>query len=149
MMAHLDDQELADWLAGEGSAVACEHLYACDACRQEAQALEATLGSFREVMRTATRLPRPLAAPSPARRGWQAQLAAAALLLMAGGLWLSTPAHPTRPPVVVQQDADDLLLREIDAEVQRSVPEALEPVSVLVAERNQAALSGSSAKENR
>ncbi len=149
MIAHLDDQELADWLAGEGSNGAREHLYACAICRQELQSLEATLRRFREAVHAAAQLPRPLPTPATARRHWQAQFAAAALLLLAGALWWSAPTPQPRPTIVVQQDADDLLLREIDADVQRSVPEALEPVTVIVAARDRMALAQISGKENQ
>ncbi len=144
MKSHLTDEELSEWLAGVANHEAMEHCLACAACRNEAQALRAGITDFAFAVRAeaaraqaATANGRSWLDPAP----WQLNkilAAVAALLLFAAVLFL-VPHGGSPPAAVARQDADDLLLKEINADIQREVPSALEPAAVIVAERNRLA----------
>ena len=159
MTAHWTDEQLSDWLAGDGEsaseAEAEERLRECELCRLEAEQLRTTVVQLASAIRTeAARSQPPLRMPALMRPSFVLSrwAVAAALLLIGSALLISTPtprrsyvAQPDTHAVrqdssALRQDNDsdnDLLLQQITADVQRDIPIALEPATVIVAERNQ------------
>jgi len=157
MTSHLTDEQLSGWLAGDGESLANaqECLRGCECCRQEAEELRTTVVQLASAIRTEAARAQPLlpmpsfARPAFAPARWAL---AAALLLIGAALLISTPtphrSYVAQPelyaarPDAVRQDNDsdnDLLLQQITADVQRDIPVALEPATVIVVERNQLA----------
>jgi hypothetical protein len=145
MNKHLTDEQITAWLAANPDALTREHLQHCAECTREAEQLQSLVARFGETMR------REAAATEPRRELRphfsfvslrQALAGVAALLLLASALLLS-PSAPLRqqnsPTAAVQQDPDDVLLMEVQSDVQRDVPLALEPAVLIVTERNRLA----------
>ena len=144
MNQHLTDEQITAWLAASPDASTREHLQHCAECSQEADQLQSLVARFGETMR------REAAATEPRRELRphfsfvslrQALAGVAALLLLASALLLapSAPQQQNSPTAALQQDPDDVLLMEVQSDVQRDVPLALEPAVLIVTERNRLA----------
>jgi anti-sigma factor RsiW len=142
MTTHLSDEQLTEVLLGSANEETAGHVRDCAACRAEA-------GDIREMIAEYTQLARAQADArvlppinvsrkqvqnfSPQRLSWVASFA---LLAVAVFMLMMTPS-PRRPVSAPVQDADDALLVDIQEDLAREVPEALEPAAALAAERNR------------
>jgi hypothetical protein len=176
-MKHLTDDQLAAWLAGEGNDASgssdasgsnhecAVHLEQCGQCRSEANQLRDGVSRYRFAVRRAAaegESSRLSHAPAPARttalrRLRWAGAGALAVVLLAGGGWLTRPHGSTQvagnfpistpkptddaPPI-----SDDELLEAVNNDLSRDVPQALAPVSALTLARNQIA-SGAAGRQ--
>lgn len=128
MSTHLSDEQIAEMLIGAPSAGTDRHLQTCEDCRAQVASLEGVLGNFRS---SANQLsggeyrPIPLPPrPSFSRLGFT--LAAAVLAVI--GIVSVQNWQPTKPlPAILLSDV--ALLIQIDAQVSRGIPEAMEPLS--------------------
>ncbi len=145
---HLTDSEFADLLAGEFPGQIAElHLAACEYCRQELQAVDGSLGSFRQMSTAWAQAEAPRRVPMPSRLAlhlglrpsWGAGLAAtamAALLAVGMGLPGSTSVHENvaAPAVVAPSNTelanDNRLMLSIDQELNSQAQPAV-PASEL------------------
>ncbi len=125
MNAHLSVEQIDACLVGEANLETDRHLNECAHCRAELARVQQTFGSFRDSVHhvavspqtwtvKATRSPLPLSRLS---------LAFAAIALC---IFLVFSLH--RKPAVKAVD-DDALLSQIDAEVSRTVPGPMEPLT--------------------
>ncbi len=125
--AHLDEDELAEYLAGRmaagGRERAARHLAECAACAADAREMQA-----------------PGAAALPARRRqWRAALAAAAVLVVgAGGAvwWRLRQPRPAPAPVAVLRDAGVMVRLEADGTLEGIAVPAAEAGWIAEAMRN-------------
>jgi hypothetical protein len=143
---HVNDDELAEYLAGEAQAATAQHLQSCSTCSSEAALVKQSLQSFKAWthQRAAAEQPK-LKVFSFASRVenrsftlWFSWSAVLALIVIALGLMV-TPSQKPIPQAVQssQPDADDALLMEVQQDLDRSVPQALAPAAMLAAERNR------------
>ena len=147
MNKHLTDEQITAWLAANPDASTREHLQHCAECTQEAEQLQGLVARFGETMRREAAATEPRRALRPfAHFSFvslrQALAGVAALLLVASALLLAPSAPPRQqnsPTAALQQDPDDVLLMEVQSDVQRDVPLALEPAVLIVTERNRLA----------
>jgi hypothetical protein len=157
MKAHLSDEELAEWL--RGCAVEAEsHLRECADCRAEAEALRAAIRVGRQWVGTRAernqvfwmrqqRLIRERIEHRPPGflpRGLVLATAAVVLCVM---LFLTRSPRPTVP--AGNDDADNVLLQQVESEVAQDYPSALAPAVLLSQERSAALSAGTAPNLNR
>jgi hypothetical protein len=165
-MKHLSDEQFAEWLAGEASPEAQEHVRGCELCSREAAGLRDQISRYALAVRRqaagseSSRLVRKL---TPARtllfrRLRWAGAAALALLLAAQTGWMMRPHRSVPIPTQATNPApqpppptmsDDELLEAVNNDLNRDVPRALAPVSALTIARNQIAASNSAASNRQ
>ena len=129
---HLNEDQFSACLAGETSPAADRHLRDCAACRAELESFEATLADFRGAVRAwsedrAGALRTSAAVTANPRHGRQLiwAVALAALFAIAS---LVLPRFERERSAGI----DAALLNRVDAQVSRSVPSSLEPLTRLV-----------------
>lgn len=141
MTTHLSDEQLTEVLLGSANEETAGHVRDCAACRAEAGDIREMIAEYTQLARAqadARVLPpinvrhKPVQNFSPQRLSWAASFA---LLAVAVFLLMMTPS-PRRVSAPVA-DADDALLIDIQEDLTREVPEALEPAAMLAAERNR------------
>lgn len=167
MNAHITDEELLDVMNGRAADHVASHLVQCDECWNQAQQVKDTLTGFTSTMRfeaaraEAATLRRPVRIRSASHRLRWAMAAAAGLVLAASALLSyyqpsaglagngqrisavsQVTTAQTRVPEATgvppeQEGADDALLMQVQDDMDRELPEALQPVALIVAERNQ------------
>ncbi len=144
-MKHLDEEQFAAVIAGEADEEAQKHALHCYECSVEVERMRQFLGEFRQAISAVAERPRRFQPVQLPVTRWRMALAAAAmacLILVAGVLLQSAKRRDVGPAAPIQQqaqkeDADDQLLLEIDQDISRSSPRALEPASLIVAARNK------------
>lgn len=130
--SHLSPAQLSEWVLGERGAEAVRHVESCPVCRGEIHQFEAAIGGFRGSIRewTEGQLPyRPHMPRSDKRPLFRWALAAAAVLALM--LVVQSVRMKIQRPVPATDDA--ALLTQIDQEISRTVPAAMDPLSALVA----------------
>lgn len=173
-MKHLTDEQLAEWLAGTSSSETESHLESCAQCRTEALQVRDGISRYTLSMRQqsaqaqSTRVAGNFVPPKEVglhRWRW-AGLAVMALLLAVPTAWImkSRPPVPPSPatvsapvnPAATAQMSDDELLKAVNNDLNREVPQALAPVSAITNARNKiaaasggAALPGNDSNKNR
>jgi hypothetical protein len=145
MNQHLTDEQITACLEASPDASTREHLQQCAECTQEAEHLQSLVARFGETMRreAAATEPRRELRPHFSLVSLRQALAGVVALLLLASVLLLAPSAPPRPQnsptAAVQQDPDDVLLMEVQSDVQRDVPLALEPAVLIVTERNRLA----------
>ena len=135
MNRHLTSDQIDGWLAGDRSPDVERHLHLCNACADELSRSTETLALFRGAVRSwsadqskeltgQARGPRP-SSPS-ALHWWRIGLAFAAMLVL-----LVVPILRHRHAVEMAKK-DDLLLRQVDQEISRSVPAPMQSMAKLI-----------------
>jgi predicted anti-sigma-YlaC factor YlaD len=133
MTHHLTSEQISESILGEPDPRIAEHLENCPACRAELGNFRQALGEFRGAVRcwseNQAQAALAVSAPPSESRSWIAshQLALA-LLLAAVCILTSILWHPG--PNALSNDA--VLLNQVDAQVSRSVPSSMEPLTKLV-----------------
>jgi hypothetical protein len=143
--AHLSAKEISRWLVEGPSLESEEHLQGCWSCqaklaeaREPLTALRAAVVAWSEAQPAAP--VRTVAVTSSAYRGLRlwlpAGLALAAMVLAAilfgGGAFRVHPALPQHAATLSEPD-DAVLMEQVDAEVSEAVPDAMAPLTDLVA----------------
>ncbi len=127
MSEHLSDRQFSEWMAGERPEELVAHVGVCAACRGEVARFDALLGSYREGVRS-------MSAEAPVIRvptaRWVPRLVLAGALAT---LLAAITLYPPRPaPVVAAVEVSDLVLFEqVNAQLARRVPGAMEPLAAL------------------
>jgi hypothetical protein len=158
MTAHLNDEQLAQWMLGDHDPEAAHHLTQCDACRASIDELECSIRDYRDSI------------VSEAERGqifWTKQglairdrvrarrfgpplrwayAATMALVLGAALLVIQTPRP--QQPVVTSNSADDALLQQVENDVARQYPIALAPAALIAEERDGAVSANNTTSVN-
>lgn len=156
MNSHLNDDQFTDALAQLSGERERLHLEECEECRSRMEAASALFHSFGQQARQAAdrkdefwtrqRLVIASRLEQSARRGvmqvvWGAVAATAAALV----IWVamsdvpSKPVQPVPRQVATQHENDELLLRQVEAALERGSPSALAPAEVLTHELNLSA----------
>ena len=142
---HLSDAQFAAFALGERAAAA-EHIAACEHCRHEAESLAAGLLRFREQAHAAAARDdffwARQRAQVRARVPWTERpllrwaSTAVAAIVLAGALLLVRVPAPQPEPLPNPDAADEALLLEVQNDVGRYAPAALQPAQALADERN-------------
>jgi hypothetical protein len=148
--AHLSSEDISRWTAGERADECARHLGECLLCRAEVARLESVLDAFGGAVREwgaaqpCGELPRAWQADRAARN-WRMRrlrwsLAAACLVVLAAiPVWKN--ARDRRIAAEAAR-ADAMLLEQVNRQVSRTAPAALEPLMNLVAWENFPAEAG-------
>lgn len=135
---HLTEDELSAWVAGERGPAVLRHLSCCSACQAEALLLETTLLGFRGAVRewsreyeTSAVMP-PAAAVDSAFFTFNRACLAMAVAIVCVLLGVSLrPGNSARRPG--NSLTDRALMSQVDDQISRTVPSAMEPLLDLVA----------------
>lgn len=126
-MTHLSKEQIAQWISGDRSAEAASHIAGCCECRDRVAGFEDVVARFRSAVGS-------VPAPPPtwrARRtvAWPhlVAVAAIALFLLAPLYW---EREARRRAAIERQDAQ--LLQQVDSEISRAVPDAMDPLVKMV-----------------
>jgi hypothetical protein len=150
---HLSDEQWVDLTGVEGDAAARQHLTDCAACARELEGLRGAIEKYQRAARESAERPeshwlrqratvvsRAMGKPAMPRLAW---FAAAAIVTLAA-LSLVREHPPAQPAPVAtaqlqetQAESDSALLADVQRQVQREVPRALQPAELLVEEMNQ------------
>ncbi|PSH04701.1 MAG: hypothetical protein CXZ00_04800 [Acidobacteria bacterium] len=162
-MKHVTDEQLAGWLAGEADSETQEHVQRCEQCHAEATAVRRGISRYALAVRRESAYahracmakeiaPRKLLALHRLR--WFAA-GVLALLLAAQTAWMMKPrsgATTSQSATSVEvnlgpaiQMSDDELLNAVHNDLNRVVPQALAPVSVITIARNDIAAASTGA----
>lgn len=141
MSRHLSAEQIDAVILGETSPATEEHLRHCADCQEELARLTVAFTSFRDsVHRLASREHTYPRTPDPAHR-WAAfsrlslAVVAMAVCVLLVILVSQRPSQQSR----AQAASDAALLSEIDAEVSRTVPSTMEPLTEFVPNDRSAA----------
>jgi hypothetical protein len=135
MKEHLSSREISEWATGTRPREAENHLHKCAECREELTRLHGTLSDFRDSLRSwsaAEGVPPRLAwRPESPHRTHRVRWALVAMAMM---VLVAIPVYRAREQRrVVDTSAEDaVLLEQIDANVSRTVPATMEPLTRLV-----------------
>ena len=134
MNEHLSPEDISRWIAGERTPELQRHAGECEACSARLDLMESAIEEFRGSVHdwsAAQSAPAPhIAWDRPVRhlaRTWI--LAAASLLILASGPVYRHFRQQARAAEMARADA---LLRQVDAEISRAVPQTMEPLVSLV-----------------
>jgi hypothetical protein len=145
MIAHLSSEQLAECILGQPDAELARHVQGCPRCRAELLQFRAALGEFRGAVRgwsgeqAGAMLSNAAAVPQP--RSFRASHQLAWALLIAAVCFIASFVVPGHRGGSVVNEAgyeagnDALLLSQVDAQVSRSAPSAMEPLMKLVVEK--------------
>ncbi len=151
-MNHLTEEQISAWVARMGTRAEDQsqneeqHVRKCAACREEIERALDTLSLFRASVWTWAQQSEGVAAPAEAaltpRRPaalqswcWQYRWAAAAaamVLLLAMIPITRNWQQEQRERELARHRADEMLLQQVNAELSRSVPASMEPLTSLV-----------------
>lgn len=126
MSQHLSGEQLSAWVAGDRPAEVAEHCAACPVCRDEVTWFEGALSGFRDGVRL-------MAAPRPAFEIPERRWGFAPRWALAGALaavLAAIPLYRGGSPAPVEI-SDSVLLDQVNAQLARRVPGAMEPLSAL------------------
>ncbi len=135
-MKHLSDDQIDGCLIGAGSAEEREHLAECAECAARFDAVAKPMGLFREVLLETAHQPvavREVRVPSRVRAWSLAFAAVAAALLIAVAVPMYRQRSPEVAVVTITEVDDDALLRQVQAEVSRSVAPPMQQLELLMA----------------
>jgi hypothetical protein len=134
---HLSEDQIAEWVLGTRDDFASRHLETCRACSVEVKELRSTISCFRDSIHAAAerddsywrKRQHAITEHASARDWYPLHWAWVAALLL------------TRTPSPLQnkatEDADKVLLQEVQGDLAREVPEALAPAVLIAEERNE------------
>jgi hypothetical protein len=153
---HLSPEQLSEWVLGERSNQVIRHVTSCATCQTQIKQFEEILGGFRASVREWSEEQLPSSSPVisskiiPSRRGRPYAWAVTAVYVMAalvvvvllrhGSMWQAFNSPPMatesahvdmQPQVSAKEEA--ALFAQIDQEISRTVPAAMDPLSKLVA----------------
>jgi hypothetical protein len=142
---HLSEDQIAEWVLGTRDDFASRHLETCRACSVEVKELRSTISCFRDSIHAAAerddsywRKRQHAITEHASARDWYplhwAWVAAMVMVLVAA-LFLTRTPSPLQNKAT--EDADKVLLQEVQGDLAREVPEALAPAVLIAEERNE------------
>ena len=145
MSKHLGEDQIAEWMLGASDEFVSRHLAACHACSAAVEELRSAISGFRDSIHATAqrdhsfwRNQQLAIAQRASARGWYslgwAWVAAMAMVLIAA-LFLTRTPNP--PQNAATEDADNVLLQEVQGDLAREVPKALAPAVLIAEERNE------------
>jgi anti-sigma factor RsiW len=145
MNNHLTEDQIAEWMLGAKDAWVTRHLETCDACSAEAEGLRGTISSFRDSIHAAAqrdasywRKQQLAITERASARDWYPlhwAWAVAMVMVLITAIFLTRPPSPSQNNAT--EDADKVLLQEVQGDLAREVPEALAPAGLIAEERNE------------
>ncbi|HEX4229378.1 MAG TPA: hypothetical protein VHZ07_11970 [Bryobacteraceae bacterium] len=157
---HLTQKQISAWMVGERPSEAIQHMRSCSACEAEVLLFGTTLLDFRGAVRewsrentTSAVIPGPAIHDRPIFSLNRAFLvmAAAMICVLAGVSWRMQHS----PAPAVSAISDRALMSQVDDQISRTVPTAMEPLLQLVewqrdghADASEPVSSGMVVKEN-
>jgi hypothetical protein len=111
---HLTREQIYDLLIARETDERLEHLKTCSACAAEVSELQIAISSFADAARM--RMP---------RVAWALVAAALLLFFVWGAVYKRRSVPPTE---ALNVDGDEILMQQIDAEVSRRTPAAMDPL---------------------
>lgn len=143
---HLNEDQIAALILGTEDEFAGLHLKACDACGNEVKEMRGVLSAFRDLIHARAR--RDNAFWNKQSLAIMERLSARRWFPPLQWIWVAamtvvlvTAGILTRAPRVTQttatEEADKVLLQEIQGDLELDVPEALTPAVLIAEERNQ------------
>jgi hypothetical protein len=149
---HLREEQICEWVAGGRNPDVQEHLETCGHCRADVAGMRGVFGGLQKLVREESEqhiagwpnvVPE---RPAPGRFGFgwpKLPVAALLTLFIAVAAWLPWRASRAVPLQEVSSAADDAaLLQRIDADVSRTVPGPMEPLSSLMQWQPEATPAG-------
>jgi anti-sigma factor RsiW len=147
---HLSEDQITEWVLGTKDEFVRRHLEACEACSVEAEELRSTISHFRDSVHAAAQrdqsfwrnqqlaIRERLSARDwyPLHWGW----AVAMVIVLIAAIFLTRP--PNSPQNNAADDADRVLLQEVQGDLGREVPQALAPAVLIAEERNEILTNG-------
>jgi anti-sigma factor RsiW len=139
MIAHLSSEEFSECILGQPSPLIAQHIDGCPACRAELTNFREALAEFRGAVHTwsedqaaqyQANATSTVPASDPESRPWTASQQLAWALLIAVVCILASFVVPWREGDNIGGDA--VLLKQVDAQVSRTVPSSMEPLMKLV-----------------
>jgi hypothetical protein len=142
---HLSETQIAAWALGEADESARRHLASCAACSRETESLRRTLAGFGAAVQTAAErdqkfwtgqrfaIQEKISALGWYPLHWAWVLAMVVVLTTA--VFLTRNISPLR--INASDDADRALLQEVQGDLTRDVPEALDPAVLIAEERDE------------
>ena len=135
-MMHLSEEQIAQWIAGEGNAQTESHLAECGQCRAAVSGFEQLLRDFRSSSRAGAFDSPPRLDVRSSHSVWWPRIAAAVAAL---ALLVAVPLYRERrareQALIAQQDAQ--LLQQVDAEISQAVPDAMDPLVKVISQSNE------------
>jgi hypothetical protein len=136
MKGHLSSQEIEGWIIGERTWEVETHVRACETCSARVRDFEGPLELFGGTVRNwATQVDRmPVAAhfQRPPWVGLRWGLALTALAIMIAAPVYQEESAKRRAAAAAAVAQDELLLREVQMGISRSVPAPMEPLAKLM-----------------
>ena len=158
MTAHLNDEQLAQWMLGDHDPDAALHLAHCDACRASIDDMETRIGNYRDAVLSYsgrgpifwTRQALAIHERVRARRftpvlRWAYS---AMVILVLCAAFLVTRVPRPQQQIATSDSADDALLQQIENDVAREYPIALAPAALIAEERDGALAGGGTTSLN-
>ena len=159
-LQHLTQEQIAAWMLGERPSETIQHLRNCSGCDAEVLLLGTTLLDFRGAVRewsrehtTSAVMPAPTVFHHPIftfNRACLAMAAAIVCVLLGVSFWPQRSVGPSARSI-----SDRALMSQVDDQISRTVPTAMEPLLQLVAwqgdghmDTDEAVVGGRLAKEN-
>ena len=148
MTAHLQDQQLADWILGTHDPKAARHVTHCDACRAAIDELDSHISDYRGIIASGTdcdqvfwsKQARSIHERLRARRitpllRWAC---ATMMMLVVCAVFLVARMPRLHQQVATSDSADEVLLQQVENDVARKYPMALAPAALIAVERDGA-----------
>ncbi|MGD0616472.1 MAG: hypothetical protein ABSB67_02305 [Bryobacteraceae bacterium] len=135
MSEHLSSRGISEWASGTRPPEVENHLHECAECREELTRLHGALSDFRDSLRSWGAAegapPQPMWRTENAQGAHRLRWALAAMVLV---LLAAIPVYLARdrPRPGGTSAEDAVLLEQIDANVSRTVPATMEPLTSLV-----------------
>jgi hypothetical protein len=137
MTQHLTREQIYDLLISRETGERLEHLKTCAACAAEVSELQIAISSFAGAARDWSGnqgLPEVTLTPAAGRAKFRMRMPRVAWALIASVLllffvWGAAYKRRTAPPAeALKVESDEILMQQIDAEVSRRTPAAMDPL---------------------
>lgn len=145
MNSHLNDDQITEWALGTNDEFVHRHLETCHVCSAEAEELRSTISSFHDALHAAAERDQSfwrnqqlafrerVSAKDWYPMHWAWLLAMVTVLITAVFL----ARTPNAPQNYTREDADVALLKAVQGDLSREVPQALVPALLIAEERNE------------
>jgi hypothetical protein len=136
MTQHLSREQISDLLVSRDGGKYSEHLDTCEMCGAEAAKLRGAISSFAAAAREWSRKQDLAEAPLMLRKisnsrkrmtrlAWAMAIAAVLLLIFSSSIYVR---HESQRDEAATLESDDALMQQIDTEVSRRAPAAMDPL---------------------
>ena len=135
MNAHLAEEDILQWVAGERPSGLGEHLRSCPDCASRLARFEGALGDFREAVHASSATHAPALSAMLTRRRRPALMlrwTAIAAALLLGISAIPVYRYQREEARRAESARDAILLQQVDAEVSEAVPTSMAPLVKLV-----------------